>query len=351
MPQTGQPASPAGFTARRTLVVVGIVALALVLWQIRDALLLLFMGILFAVFLRGAARLIADRLHLSMGWSLVVIWALMIGLGVAGTILLGPTISRQATELSETLPESIDQAEQSLRDTAWGERLLEDSQSGSSGLRLGGNVFGRLSGVASGLMSFLTNVVFILFTAIFLAAKPTHYRDGLVLLVPSSRTDRVREALNAAGHALGRWMIGKLVAMVFVGVFTTIGLLIVGVPLALVLGLVAGLLDFVPFVGPIVAAVPGVLLALTLGPTKALYAALVYLLAQQIEGNVITPLIQQKEVSLPPVLVLFAVIAAGLLFGILGIIVATPLMVVVMVLTKMLYVQDALGKDVEVPGT
>ena len=143
---------------------------------------------------------------------------------------------------------------------------------------------------------------------------------------------------------------GQFLAMLFVGVATTIGLMLIGAPLALVLGLIAALLDFVPIVGPIAAAVPGILLALTAGPSTALYAALVYLVVQQLEGNLITPLVQQKMISLPPVLVLFAVVSAGLLLGIPGVIVATPLALLIMVLVRMLYVQDVLGKEVTIPG-
>ena len=340
-----------GSVARRAVAVVGIVAIAVIIWQIRDALLLIFMGVLLAVFLRGFAKLISDHTPLSAGWSLLAVGLIVLGTLTVGGVLLGPRIAEQAEQLSETLPESVDQLEEELRSTRWGDQLLGRGQSGGDGLRLGGNVFGRLSGVASGVMSFLTNLVLVLFSAIFLAVDPARYRDGLVMLVPKEKTERVREALDASGRALGHWLTGKLLAMVFVGVFTAIGLSIVGVPLALVLGVIAGLLDFVPFIGPIVAAVPAILLALTIGPMEAVYAALVYLIAQQIEGNVVTPLIQQKEVDLPPVLVLFAVVAAGLLLGILGIIVATPLVVVIMVLTRMLYVQDALGKDASVPGS
>lgn len=340
-----------GATARRVLVFIAVVALAIVVWQIVDALLLIFMGTLLAVFFRGLATRLSARTPLSTGWALVVVALLFVGILVGGSLLLGPRVSAQLSELSQTLPESVDQMKGQLQGTWWGQYLLDGSQqSGGGRLRLGGDVFGRLSGIASGLMSAITNLILILFTAVFFAVDPRLYKNGIVLLIPEPGAKRVRESLDASGRALWKWLMGKLLAMLFVGVAVTLGLWIIGVPLALVLGLIAGLLDFVPFLGPIVAAVPGVLLALTLGPTQAVYVVLVYFIAQQIEGNILTPLVQQKEVSLPPVLVLFAVIAAGLLFGVLGIIVATPLTVVIMVLTKMLYVEGALGKSVEIPG-
>lgn len=339
-----------GATAKRSLVFVGIIALALFLWQIIDALLLMFIGVLIAVFLSGLAQRLSARTPVPRIWSLVIIALALLGMVAGAAVLIGPRISEQFTQLVQTLPQSIDQLKQSLQQTAWGPSLLDQVQSAQGGLRMGGNVFSRLTGVASGALGILTNVILILFAAIFFAADPHLYKSGFVLLVPKTKSERVRDALDASGHALWKWLMGKLIAMLFVGVFVTLGLMILGVPLALVLGLFAGLLDFVPFVGPLAAAAPGVLLALTIGPSKALYAALVYFAAQQIEGNILTPLVQQAEVSLPPVLVLFAVLAAGLLFGILGMIVATPLCVLIMVLVKMLYIEDALGKDVKIPG-
>lgn len=342
--------SSAGRTARRTLVVVAIVAIALLLWQIVDALLLIFIGILIAVLLRGAATRLSRHTPLGVGWSLAAVSLALVGLLLAGGFLLGPRVSEQYSELARTLPESIDQLRQSLEQSPFGEFLLSQADSSGGAVRGGGQVFSRLTGAASRALGMFTDILLILFAAIFFAINPRPYKDGLLLLIPKTRVERVGEALNASGDALWKFLMGKLIAMLFVGVFVTLGLMLIGVPMALALGVLAGFLDFVPFIGPIVAAVPGVLLALTVGPVQALYAALVYFLAQQIEGNLLSPLVQKAEVSLPPVMVLFAVLAAGLLFGILGMIVATPLFVVGMVLVKMLYVEDALGKSVEIPG-
>lgn len=343
-------ADSSGSTARRSLIFVGIVALALLLWQIVDALLLLFIGVLIAVFLRGCAKLLSAHSPLNVGWSLGIVSLALVGILVAGGFLIGPQIAEQYAELAETLPQSIDQLKQNLEQTPVGEFLLEEVQSSQGGPGGGGQVFSRLTGAASRALGIFTDSLLILFAAIFFAIDPGLYKKGLLLLVPESKVGRVGEALDASGHALWKFLMGKLIAMLFVGVFVTLGLMVLGVPMALGLGVLAGILDFVPFVGPIAAAVPGVLLGLTVGPTQALYAALVYFLAQQIEGNLLSPLVQKAEVSLPPVMVLFSVLAAGLLFGILGMIVATPLFVVVMVLVKMLYVEDALGKSVEIPG-
>lgn len=339
----------AGKVARYSLVVVAIAALALLIWQIVDAILLIFIGVLLAVFFRGLANRLSAHSPLSVGWSLGLVAVTMAALVLAAAWFLGPRISDQFTQLAETMPRTLEDTRQRLEQTQWGRYLLDEVQQDDGGIGAGGKLFSNLTGMTSRVAGVVTEVLLILFAAMFFAIDPDLYKRGAVLLVPQSKAGRVREALEAAGSALWKWLMGKLVAMLFVGVFVTVGLMLLGVPLALVLGLLAGLLDFVPFVGPIASAVPAVLLALTLGPMQALYTALVYFIAQQVEGNVVTPLIQQKEVSLPPVLVLFSVVAAGLVFGLRGIIVATPLVVVTMVFVKMLYIHDALGKDVSIP--
>jgi predicted PurR-regulated permease PerM len=131
---------------------------------------------------------------------------------------------------------------------------------------------------------------------------------------------------------------------------TGLGLWLVGVPSPLALGLIAGLLEIIPYAGPIISAVPGLILALTQSPTEALWALLVYVVVQQIEGNILMPVVQKKAVSLPPALTVFGVVAAGILFGIPGLTFAGPLLVVAFVLVKRLYVRGALGTSTPVPG-
>lgn len=337
--------------ANRTLEVIVLVALALALWQIVDALLLAFAGVLVAVFLRGLAQTLRGYTPLSMGWSLAVVGVTLLVLLGLGLWFMGPRVAEQFSELAQTLPQTIEEFRQSLLQDSWG-RYLMDQASSSSGAELGGgeDIFTRITGVASSVFGALTNIVLVLFIGIFFSVSPELYKRGVVLLVPPPRRTRVEEALSTAGHALWKWLQGQFVAMFFVGVATTVGLLLLDVPMALALGVVAGLLEFIPFIGPVAAAVPGILLALTESPTLGFYTALFYLLVQQVESNVVTPLVQRQAVSLPPVLVVLATVAAGLLFGVLGIILATPLLVVVLVLIKMLYIEDKLGDSVEVPG-
>jgi predicted PurR-regulated permease PerM len=138
--------------------------------------------------------------------------------------------------------------------------------------------------------------------------------------------------------------------MTIVGVITWAGLALIGVPLALTLGLLAGLLNFVPYVGPIVSAIPAVLLALLDGSRTAGWVALLYLGVQLLEGYLLTPLIDQRTVRTPPALLLTSQVIAGVTLGALGVVLAAPLLAVALVTVKLLYVEDVLGDDVEVPG-
>ena len=142
----------------------------------------------------------------------------------------------------------------------------------------------------------------------------------------------------------------QLIAMAAVGTLTGVGLWLLGVHSALVLGLIAGLMEFVPYLGPILSAVPGILLALALSPDLAIWVALLYFAVQQFEGYVLTPLVQQYAVDLPGVVLLFSLLAFGTLFGTLGIVLAAPLTVVTYVLVKRLYVIEALHTPTPIPG-
>jgi predicted PurR-regulated permease PerM len=183
-----------------------------------------------------------------------------------------------------------------------------------------------------------------------MAANPKIYREGLIKLFPPSQHERIGSSLDAVGEALKLWLAAQLIAMTFVGVAVTIGAMLIGLPSPFALGLIAGLLDFVPFVGPILGALPAVLIASTIDGATVLWTILLFLVIQQLEGNVVFPLVGGRMVSIPPALALFAIVAAGVLFGPLGIVFGFPLAVVAFVLVKKLYVRETLGEETPVPG-
>lgn len=341
-------AAPLHIVVRNTLAVIVLVAVALLLWRIAYALLLGFAGVLVAAFFRGVAGKLRDWTRLPMGWSLAVVWTVLLGLLVAAVWLAGPAVGEQVAELGRTLPSAVEQVRGYLEQQVWGREILQWASRGqgqgqqaqgwiSRGLS---SITGTLSTLADGAIA----LVVVFAAGIFFSIAPHTYTAGLVRLVPPARQERAREVLEAGAQGLWRWLLGQFVIMVSVGVLTTAGLLLLGVPLAPLLGLIAGLFEFVPFLGPLAAAVPILLVALTAGPTTTLYTALFLLVLQQVESNLLEPIVQRRAVHLPPVLILLAAVSFGLLFGLLGIIVATPLTLIGMILVEKLYVEDMLGQ-------
>lgn len=327
---------------RITLIVVGVVCSILIVWQLRSFILMVFAAVLFAVIFQAAAAPVSRWTKLPHGVSLTLAVALL--LAAVGFILLlfGSQFSVQMQSLFSQLP-----AAWSLFKTRTGlldldrqilVQLQEMAPNGGAVLSAVGSLLGGIGAALSGLLLSLV-------AGIYIAAQPQRYLDGLVASFPYRHRANVREALIAAGTALRKWLVGQLVAMTLVGMLAGVGLWLLDVPSPLALGLIAGLLEFVPVAGPFASAVPAILLALAAGWEKAAMVALLYFGIQQIEGNLITPLVQQQSVDLPPALTLFALVAFGLLFGLLGVLLAAPLTVCLYVWVTKLYVPDKVASS------
>lgn len=180
----------------------------------------------------------------------------------------------------------------------------------------------------------------ILILGLYLAATPGLYYRGFIQLMPKGIRPQIDAAMRDAGRGLRRWLFGQMISMLAVGSLTAVGLHLLGMPLALSVGIIARLLGFIPFFGPIASGILAIVLAFTQGPQQALYVAILCVAIQQLEGFVLMPLIQRWTVALPPALGLLAVVVFGLLFGLPGAVFATPLMVVLMILVKKLYVDN-----------
>ena len=330
---------------RRILIVVGIVtATLLILLFIGSSIsviLLVIAAILVTVFFDGIARLIYPRLPLSMGWCRLI--AVVVFLVVVGGIgwALAPYVTDQASQLSEQLPSSLQEAEQQIRQLPGGQKIVSYVKDKDMMKEVSGNAqkfFSALFGV----FGTLGSLYVILFMGFLILASPQAYVEGFLHLVPKDRRDRANEVLNILGETLRSWLTGKLLSMLIVAVFTWIGLWILGIPLALILGIIAGLLAFVPNFGPLAALLLGVLIAATQGPQKMLWTAAVYIIVQIIESNLLTPVIQRRQVSLPMAMILVAQLVLGVYTGVLGLVLATPIFAIIMVLIKTLYVEDVL---------
>jgi predicted PurR-regulated permease PerM len=327
---------------RASLIAGGVLATGWFLWTIHYALLLAFGAVLFAVFLRGMGGLLRRWTRLPIRWAVLVVLVAFLGLLGLGGTLAGAAVVQELSDLGSALEDGLARAREFLGRTEWGRELLDRA---SKGLPGAGSLLSRVPLAFGMAVDLLVGLAVVLFAGIYLAVMPEVYVRGVVRLVPTNHQDRARDVLQATGQALWKWLIGRFVVMAIVAVVTTAGLLLLGVPLAIPLGLIAGVLEFIPFFGPVAAGVPIVLVALTSGTDTALHAALLVLIIQQVEGNVLEPLVEQKAVSVPSALIVVAAIAFTLVFGILGAVFATPLLVVAMIFIQRLYVRDALGQE------
>lgn len=319
---------------------VALAAAAFVAWQLREALLLLFAGFLFALFLGALADWVHERTGMRRGVALAGIVALLVALVALLVWLGGSQIAAQVSELRTRLPEALERLRERVEGTDVGRAALDRAPDPEEAVPSGSTLLRRAQGVVSSTLGALGSLFVIVLFGIFLASEPTTYREGVLRLVRSGRRNRVREALVEAGDAVRRWLLSKALRMLFIGLATYVALRLLGVPVAFLLAAIAALLTFVPNFGPIVAAVPAVLLALMQGPTTALWVVALYVTIQFVEGNVLDPILTKKVMAVPPALTFGAQILLGVLAGAVGLAVATPLTAGALVIVRRLYVED-----------
>ncbi|WIJ24972.1 AI-2E family transporter [Devosia sp. RR2S18] len=325
---------------RATLLVGLLLGLLWLGWQMTYMLLLFFGAVVIASILISAGDLVARLTPLSGKWALIVAGVIIAALATGFIYLLGTRIAAEFSTLSETLPAALDAVAGPLG-IDWEEHLASIRASRWTN---------GLIGMLPDLISAVTGVILIIFGGVFMALSPATYREGLLKLVPEEQRDEARRTVLIAGRALRLWLIGQLIAMAIVGVAVTTMLFLVGVPSALALGVTAGILEFVPFLGPLVALVPAALVALSDSTSTFIWTLVGYTIIQQVEGNLLIPIVQKHTVELPPVLTLFAMVGLGLLFGPLGLVFSVPLTLVLLIMVKRLYLRDALGEDTDIPG-
>jgi predicted PurR-regulated permease PerM len=340
-------------TAQHALVYVGIAVAAAVvlvlLWYAIDVVLLAFIGVLFAILLRAPADWLAQRFGWREGRALALVGGVLVVLLIVGGVLFGRGIAAQALALMDRVPEIVEGFKEQLSQSELGSRVVALAE--SSGMFSGGDgdFLGRGLGLIGSTFGAVANVLIVLFFAAFMAAQPQLYVKGVLHLVPRRHRGRGREVLEEIGRVLTRWLVGQSLLAVCVAVLTFIGLLVAQAPFPLALALLAGVMEFVPYIGPFLAAIPAVIVGFAEGPQVALWVALVFLAVQMIESYVLAPLVQHRAVHLPPAAILFAQVLMGAIVGALGVAVATPLAAAVMVAVSMLYVEDALGDPTAKP--
>ena len=346
--EAGQRSDRSHF-ARRVWIAVTIVTvvfLALfVLWNATDIILVLFAGALLAVFLHGISEWVHARTGVSNRISLLVtVLAIVLLLGAAGW-LAAPSIADQAARLGPQLTDAIEQLEARLGVLPLPQGQQQDGEGGAMQqlFGMGTNLVSQVTGVFSTTIGFVTNLVVVLFVGLYFAYEPQLYIDGFLTLLPKERRVRGRDVIDEVHYSLRWWLVGRLANMLIIGALVTIGLLLLGVPLALLLGALAGLLDFIPYFGPLISLVPALLIAFANSPTQALYVLALYLGVQFVESYVVTPIIEKRVVSLAPVMLIGSQLLLGVVFGFWGLLLAPALMVAGKVVVKKLYVEDVLG--------
>lgn len=297
--------------------------------------LLILAGTLIAIFFRAISSLIQSKTKWKEG---VCVTISIIGtLVLIGALfwLIGSKVQSQLVELSDTLPKTIENVRSQLNESSLGKKVVDRATSDST-----------LSSAQSFIKSFFRSTfgVFgdlyvVLFIAVFFTVSPRLYINGLIKLIPPRGQNEAKQILTKLGTNLRKWLKGKLISMLIVFALTAIGLAIIGVPLWLVLALFAGLISFIPNFGPIIALIPALLVGLLQGQQTALLVVGLYVIIQFIESNFITTLLQQKLVNIPPALIMIAQLFMGTLVGGWGLILATPVTLIVMVLIQELYIK------------
>jgi predicted PurR-regulated permease PerM len=332
---------------RRFAIVDGIAALFLALlagiYYAADALLLVFACILFAILLFELSAILSRRFRINRKLSLaIVVGLLLLVIGLGGWAM-APQITEQATQLAKTIPASIQRLQQMVEQQPLLKRIAHELPQPKQLMQYLGQMVPNAGLFFGGILGAIGNVAIILFVGIYFAVSPGVYRRGFIKLVPPARRGRADEVAHEIGATLARWLLGTSCSMLIAGIATAVGLSLLDVPLALILGIIAGLLDFIPYLGPIMAGVPAVLIALSVDPQLALYTIMLFAGIQVVQGYIVQPLIDSWAVEVAPALIIVMQLIFGTIFGFAGIALATPMTATLMVLVKMLYVEDILG--------
>ncbi|CAN5703906.1 AI-2E family transporter [soil metagenome] len=338
--------------------VFAVLLLSYLVYQISLIVLVFLLTLLFSIIISGPVDYL-ERKSIGRGWgTLMVLGGTALGIYLVG-LALADTVTKQAEEFVQSLPGLVTEFQ----------TLLQQFQNASGidlGLQLGpADIFERVRGFLSGdvfsvvadLGGSLANGISLAFVAliatIYLVINPRPLIQGFVSFFPAEWRPRTREILVKMYHAVQKWFLGQLTSMTIIGVFSAIALSIIGIPFAVLLGLISGLISFVPFIGPVISVIPPTLLGLTSDdPLKAVWVIAVYLGIQAIESNLIQPIVMSQAVSLHPAVVVFGLLIMGTLFGFVGLLLAVPLVAALHVLTRELWVDrmDRIGTDPDPPS-
>jgi predicted PurR-regulated permease PerM len=341
------PAAP--LLRRRTLeylnslhsFVVALLLSVALLWLLSDVILILFAAILLACQLQGAATFIAHRTRLPHAIALAVVILVVCGGFALAFWLRGPVIVGEARGIADQVHQQVVAIWSTVGDADWLKSVQDRVETYLRSLE--GHATGMAAGFVTSTLGTFGTALLVIVAAIYLAASPDQYARGLVALMPRPWHGRAYDVLKKEGETLRWWFIGQLGDMAAIGVLTGLGLMLLGVKLYVALGVIAALCNFVPYIGALAGSVPAIVVGLSDGPRTALSVAILFVVVQTFEGNVLAPLIQKRTVDLPPVVTLMSQTVLGTLFGPMGLILATPITAAAMLLVRMVYVETILG--------
>ena len=318
-----------------TVAIVALLVVVILIARVAfNVVLMVLAGALIATYFHGLADIIERKTKLSRRFAMII--------SIGGSFILlavllwfmGTKIQNQVTALSNSLPHTIHNFKAKLAESSLGQDVLDSfSDDNPQKMMTTAQTFFSTGFGALG------QIYIILFLGIFFTANPSLYKDGILILIPDEKKHLGRCIMDRISHSLKGWMKGMLLSMVLITILIAVGLSIVGIPVALILALIAGMLKLIPNIGSLVAMIPGVLLALTIGTNTAVVVAIIYIVSQTIVSNIVTPLIQKKMINLPPALTLISQLIMGTLSGALGIILAVPLLAIAIILVDELYVK------------
>lgn len=330
-----------------TLVVACVVLLLYLVWYAADLLLLVFAGVLVSILLRGLGGFVQEKTGLGYGASLALTALVLLSLIGAAILSTAERVGTQIVEFQNALPQAVQSVQNYLGQYEWARQVIAVLPNLNDWLaERSSTIVTRITGLATSALGAILNTIIVFIIGLYLASQPEVYSRGIKHLIPFRFRERTGEILDTLDKGLWRWLNGRFLLMIANGILTGLGLWLLGVPLALTLGLLAGLLNFIPNFGPWIAGIPAVLIAFLQSPQLALYVIVLYVVLQALDGYVFTPLVDRKSVELPPVITITAQILLGFAFGFLGLLLASPLTAMLLILIKMLYIEEVIGDPV-----
>ena len=325
-------------------------------YSITGVVLAFLLTILFSIILSAPVNYLHRR-GVGRTWGMLTVIAVFAGVIYLFGLAVVPVVEAQSAQLVEDFPALLEEALALFNRVqeffGLGARVSLNGESLPDIGRqlLTGSAVSTAAGVGLTLATALSLGLVVLIATVYMVIRPEPWVEGFVSLFPAGWRQRAREVLWEMYHAVQRWFIGQLAAMTFIAVFWAVSLWAIGVPFALLLGIFSGLISFIPYVGATISVVLPLLLALISEPFTAVYVILAFVAIQQIEGNILQPLLMSRAVDLHPALVVFAILTMGTLFGIVGVFVAVPLVAALQVLVRELWVRkmDDMGADPNPP--